>query len=108
VAVEPERLARQVLAAFGRAEEAVYGRAVGDDAIEPLLSAAAASPPTPGAPQPAEAEPPEATAPQAGFRQTLTWWRLSLVNGSRRQPAQRASSRKPAISAMRSSSDGQT
>lgn len=38
---EPERLARHVLAAFGRAEEAVYGRAVGDDAIEPLLSAAA-------------------------------------------------------------------
>lgn len=38
---EPERLARHVLATFGRAEEAVYARAVGDDAIEPLLAAAA-------------------------------------------------------------------
>ena len=45
---------------------------------------------------------------QAGFSQTETCCRLSLVNGSRFQPAQRSRRRRPASSAIRSSSAGQT
>ncbi len=39
-------------------------------------------------------------------RYTLTCWRLSAVNGERRQSAHRATGRRPASSAMRSSSAG--
>jgi hypothetical protein len=43
-----------------------------------------------------------------GFSQTEMCLRLSLVNGSRRQPLQRSRSPSPARRAIRSSSDGQT
>ena len=42
----------------------------------------------------------------AGFSQTETCWRLSLVNGSRSHPLQRSRKRSPASSAIRSSSAG--
>ncbi len=42
------------------------------------------------------------------FSNTATWLSLSEVKGARSQSAQRSRSRKPAIVAMRSSSDGQT
>ena len=45
--------------------------------------------------------------PQATFSNTATWLALSEVNGERSHPAQRSLRRKPAIRAMRSSSDGQ-
>jgi hypothetical protein len=45
---------------------------------------------------------------QTGFSQTETWLPLSLVNGERRQSAQRALGASPANRAMRSSSEGQT
>ena len=41
-----------------------------------------------------------------GFPQTETWERLSVVKGSRFQPAQRSRSRRPASWAIRSSSEG--
>ena len=48
------------------------------------------------------------TEAQDSFSNTATWLSLSEVKGARSQPAQRSRSRKPAILAMRSSSDGQT
>src|SRR5205085_7190637 len=45
---------------------------------------------------------------QDSFSNTATWLSLPEVKGARSQPAQRSRSRKPAILAMRSSSDGQT
>ena len=42
------------------------------------------------------------------FSNTATWLSLPEVKRARSQPAQRSRSRKPAILAMRSSSDGQT
>ena len=47
-------------------------------------------------------------AQPAGFSQTETCLRLSLVNGSRFQPPQRSRSVIPASRAIRSSSDGHT
>ena len=50
-----------------------------------------------------------AAAPRYGsFSNTATWLWLADVKGIRSQPAQRSLSRKPAILAIRSSSDGQT
>ena len=50
----------------------------------------------------------QAAGQRAGFCQTETCERLSLVNGSRRQLAQRSRSCRPASAAIRSSSAGQT
>jgi hypothetical protein len=79
-----------------------------DPALDRDLERVEPEPADPGHGQRVRAERPRAEGQSAGFSQTDTWARLSLVKGSFVHPAQRSRSVIPASWAIRSSSEGQT